>query len=194
MENLLIKVSETKVINKIASFKIQNFIKKFAGNNPSSKTKYFKMNEKIEQILKRIFSLIFKLHIMNYVVFNFLRTIIDYFIYDLGDNSYHLFYLAMWPYNWKTPIGYLVTLAIEFSADACSQIWFTPTMAFYIGLCWFSITFARDIAIDLNFLYIGGTSKQRQSKLIKRFCGIVQLYGDARQLRDSEIALVLSAL
>lgn len=177
------KVSETnnKHQNK-SSLISQN--SKFSGNNPSSKIKYIKMNGKIDRILKMIISSALKFHTISYVIFYLLRTIIDYCIFNLGDQSYHLFYLTLWPFNQKTPIGYLISLAIEFTTVACSQIWFIPTAAFFIGLCWFSIAFANDVRSDLNFLNIGGTSHQRQAQLMKRFCGIVQLYADARQLRQ----------
>lgn len=57
-------------------------------------------------------------------------------------------------------------------------------MCFFMGLCWLSIAFAEDIAIDLNFLNIGGASNQRRAKLIGNFCEIVGLFADARQLRQ----------
>lgn len=69
-------------------------------------------------------------------------------------------------------------------ADMCVQAWLIPNVCFFIGLCWISIAFAEDIANDLNFLNIGGASKQRQAKLVERFCGVIQLYADARQLRQ----------
>lgn len=148
-------------------------------------TKYSKMNEKIERITKQFCVFVLITHIINLMLFLFLQTVINYYINDLGDESFSLEYFAKWPFNWKTPIGYSVAFTIEFATDMCTQTWFVPTLGFFFGVCRLSITFAKDIASDLNFLNVGGTSTQRQAKLIERFCKIVELYGDARQLRQS---------
>lgn len=87
-----------------------------------------------------------------------------------------------WPFDWKTPIGFLIAFTIEFAADIYTQIWLILNMGFFISLCWLSIAFSKDIANDLNFLNFGGASNHRQARLIRRFCGTIQLYADARQL------------
>lgn len=142
------------------------------------------MNAKIEWISKQIYLFFMKSQIICFPFFSLLQTAINYFTYDLGDDSYYTPYFTAWPFNWRTPIGYLVVLAIELLCDLCARAWFVPTVCFFIGLCWLSVAFAKDITIDLNFLNIGGKSNRSQVKLIKRFCGIVQLYADARQLRQ----------
>lgn len=87
-----------------------------------------------------------------------------------------------WPFNWKTPIGFLVAFTVEFVADISTQLWFNPTLCLFIGLCWLTVAFVRDIASDLNFLNVGGTSCHCRAKFIEQFCKIVELFADARQL------------
>lgn len=152
------------------------------GGDPTSVTKYSKMNEKIERISKQFYVVIMGVHITQ-ASLRFFGTAINYFIYDLGDKSFDLLFSSLWPFNWKTPAGYVIAFAIQFAADMCVQTWLVPTLSFFIALCWVSVAFAKDIASDVNILNVGGTSEQRQSESIEHFCKIVQLYGDARQLR-----------
>lgn len=57
--------------------------------------KYSKMNDKIERISKRIYTFVLGMHIASLMLFSFLKTAINYIIYDFGDESYYLKYFAM---------------------------------------------------------------------------------------------------
>lgn len=66
------------------------------GNDrPSLKTKYSKMNDKIDQVSKRIYSFVLKLQMTSMILFCLVQTAINYFFYDLGDESFYLKFLAM---------------------------------------------------------------------------------------------------
>lgn len=163
--------------------KFGEIVENLAENDPSSKDKYSKMNEKIERITSRFYAFIMISQNAGMVVASFLPTAIDYFINNLGDESYHFLHPTLWPFDCKTPIGFLIVFVIDCVANVCTQTWLIPTVWFFVGLCWLSIAFAKDIASDLNFLNIGGASEDCHVKLIQRFCEIVQIYADARQLR-----------
>lgn len=90
----------------------------------------------------------------------------------------HVFWNRL-PFNWKTPVGYIVTViwmsASYFLILSCllSTIWF------YAGCCWLIITFVEDITNDLELLSVGSRSDQRR---LERFGKIIQLHIDVKQL------------
>lgn len=144
-----------------------------------SMIKYTKLNEKIERISKWFISAFMSFHVMGFLA-GILLTLTNYFMYDLGDESFQVIYLAVWPFNRNTPFGYFIEIAVEFAADMCGQIWTLTTECYFIGLGQLTNAFAKDIVNDLNLLIVGGTSNQNQTKLIERFCRIVDFYSDAR--------------
>lgn len=141
------------------------------------------MSVKIEQISKQFYFTVLKFKSAEIFLLYILRTAINYYIYDLGDQSYCIPFYTMWPFNWRTPIGFAIVLNLEFVTDMCAQTWFIATQVFFVGLCWLSVAFAKDITRDLSLLNIGGSSKRHEAKFIQGFCGTVQLHADARQLR-----------
>lgn len=108
------------------------------------------------------------------------------FISKMLDNL--KFFCQRWPFDWKTPFGFLIAFTVQFVADICIQIWLIPTAGLFIGVCWLSIAFAGDIASDVRLLNVGKTANHNQIKWTEGFCKIIQRYGDARQLSvNSEI-------
>lgn len=66
------------------------------GNDqPSMVANYIKMNHKIERISKRIYTYVLIAHIASMVLLSLFGTILNYFFYDLGDESFYLGYLGM---------------------------------------------------------------------------------------------------
>lgn len=58
--------------------------------NPISRAMYSKLNEKIERMSNLVYLLIIKLTVPGVIIPGLLITIVNYFVYDLGDDSYFL--------------------------------------------------------------------------------------------------------
>lgn len=112
------------------------------------------------------------------------------------------------PYNWKTPIAYLLTLLIE-CADAyilTSSI--VPVLCFFMGSCALLITFVEDITKDLALLDFTKNRTKSSSASVsskakeqikveiatKHFCNIIERLSDTKQLSTksqfSEILII----
>lgn len=85
------------------------------------------------------------------------------------------------PFNWKTPIGYMIALASEW-AIIHSAILTAAIFVFFVGSAWLIICLIKDITNDLSELNITGTSLHSRRELRERFCYIIQFYSDAKQL------------
>lgn len=109
-----------------------------------------------------------------------LQTAIKYFVYNLEDDSFQLKFYTRWPFDWRTPFGFLFAVAVELIAWECSQMWILATNCFFNGIKRLSIAFAKDIMSDLQLLNVHEASKQSRTELIGRFCKIVNFYSDAR--------------
>lgn len=166
---------------------------------------YRTLIEKIER-LTNIFGMAMMITLLFLALPIFLYTIINYFIFDLGDESFILFFPAKfvsslnlkkmdpssihlisfncrWPFDWKTPLGYLIAWLIQSVACAIGAI--TTTVFFYLifGSCWLFIYIAEDTTKDLAAFNSDITSNawKKRPESMKSFCEIVQLYTDAKQ-------------
>lgn len=55
-------------------------------------------------------------------------------------------------------------------------------LGFYIGSCWLFISFVKDIKNDLDLLNVAGKSKRSRMKVTERFCDVVQVYSNVKEL------------
>lgn len=86
------------------------------------------------------------------------------------------------PYNWRTPLGYLVTLIIQTVASLSCILSIVPAICLLVGLCWLIISFVEDVTNDLNALNIGQNTERSRRIMKERFCSIIQLHMELKQL------------
>lgn len=96
-----------------------------------------------------------------------------------------LFVLLRWPFNWRTPVGYLITLSIQCVAIYATVFCAIPLVHLFIGTLWLSISFVEDVTNDLQFLTVDQSSNQNYMESRQHFCNIVHFYGNAKQLSSS---------
>lgn len=91
-------------------------------------------------------------------------------------------FILRFPFNWKTPLGYLIALLFETIAQFCVQVMQVPISCFFIGTCWFAMAFIDDILNDVTIL--NGYAKRMRNawKVQKQFYFIVQNIADVQQL------------
>lgn len=89
---------------------------------------------------------------------------------------------SRFPFNWKTPLGYLVAWIIFILAEVCTLILFSLFLCFYVGFCWLIISFVKDIINELDVLTQATDGQQSDRKISETFNEIVDLYSNVRQL------------
>lgn len=86
------------------------------------------------------------------------------------------------PFNWKTPLGYLLVLAFYGYGMLCVVTLALPTMCLLMGTCWLFVAFAKDLTNDLHFLNINLPSNSNSLQLRGHLCKLIQLYSDIKEL------------
>lgn len=89
------------------------------------------------------------------------------------------------PYNWKTPLGYLITLVFQAVAAISTFLSFIPTICLLCGSCFLIIAFVDDISNDLDILNNidgGGMSRPCHRIVKERFCNTIQFHTDLKGL------------
>lgn len=99
------------------------------------------------------------------------------------------FFFSRMPFNWRTPLGYLIAYVSESSAIYSALFCATPIICFLFGLCLFCVSMVKDLSADLSLSIVGGTSKPNRDQLKKSFCQIVQSFVDVKQLSHDFISI-----
>lgn len=88
------------------------------------------------------------------------------------------------PFDWRTPLGYLIVLALE--SFVVSSIGFTnmPLICFIVGSCWLINSLVKDIANDLIDFNVSKKNEVRM-KAKENLCYIVQNFADIKQLSEN---------
>lgn len=115
-----------------------------------------------------------------------ITTIFNYCVLDLGSDSFILPCPMMLPSIWKTPIGYAIVMLDIVLGDAFSILCAIPTICFCLGSGWFLMSFAEDITNDLRHLNVNKKPRlpDDRRELRLKFCKIIQLYTDVKELSD----------
>lgn len=86
------------------------------------------------------------------------------------------------PFNWKTPLGYVIALMTQGVASYFTLLSTASTLCLLVGICLLLIAFVEDLANDLNVLSISELPNDRHSKLLEDFRNSMQLYSQVKQL------------
>lgn len=167
--------------------------------------------EKIERLIE-LFNKALGGSISTIMVFPFIYSIFNYYILGLGKESFLLFCPAWfvltieddltfltanrikiivffsisgkrWPFDWKTPFGFLVAWLGQCAGLASDEISATLFFGIVLGSNLLFIVIAEDITNEVaEFNNIVESHKKKdRGKLLKRFCGIIQLHTDGKQ-------------
>lgn len=92
------------------------------------------------------------------------------------------FVVIRFPFDWKTPFGYPVAWFSQFAGCLASFSVSLININFMVGSCWLFTFIADDITSDLpEFNRDDEMANKNQAEQLKRFCGIIQLYSDAKE-------------
>lgn len=101
----------------------------------------------------------------------------------LKQSKYFSCYELRFPFEWKTPAGYLMAWLIQCIGAMPATINTVHFLNVIFGPGWLFICIAEDITQHVTAFNINvqSTSDKYRTKLPKSFCDLVQIYSDAKQ-------------
>lgn len=141
-----------------------------------------------------------------------IASMVNFYIFDLGDESFVLpspIWLGLshtinknsknkknqflswwrWPFNWKTPIGYIFVYLDEFTTQNIGALFCVPLLGILVGSCWLTVAYVNDISDELAFLESNKMSKKSANELKEPFCKTINLYSDAKELSNHQLQI-----
>lgn len=100
-------------------------------------------------------------------------------------------FISRYPFNWKTPFGYIVAMSFQLFMFIIALIICFSSKLFPISFCVFLTAFCEDLENDLHEqnenMRIHAASKIRQTnanrnEMKQNICGIIRFHCDAKQL------------
>lgn len=85
------------------------------------------------------------------------------------------------PFNWKTPIGYLVTFSYEYLSIFYVGIFCACNLLFPASFCWLISTFILDIQSELSDLNENYEMSGNSVQLNEKLCRFIELHQIAKQ-------------
>lgn len=158
--------------------------------------------------------------ILPCVLFPISYTAVAYYILVSGADSYYLFpptkcvqiylqfqimtkvafalnvflFLLMerWPFEWKSPMGYLVAWLCESAGITIVITSIVPFFSYLFGSCWLFLFVADDITKDLTAFNIDVITTERAfttrtldtlncAELMNKFCATIRIYTHAKE-------------
>lgn len=153
---------------------------------PKSKLIYIEVNEKIEKQTGMLYIALLKVTLPATMLPNFILSFLIYFTTDSESQAFLLVFPIWLPFDWRTPVGYLIAFAIEFAAFSCILIASNCLMGFLIGSTEMLMAIVVDIKEALNTLNDGYKTEKNPLKLKQSICDFVQFHADTTQLSEQE--------
>lgn len=198
------KVSRKSIFHRLRKCRDFMMVKQIP-NIGLDRNPYAVLNEKIERI-SELLRFCIMLSAPGALLPPFILSAVNYFVYDLDDESFYLtysswyvrlrplfsfksfydgffFYLPRFPFNWKTPFGYLFAFSSQCLEAITTISSLLPMMCFLAGSCWLLVYFIEDITNDLSRFNLKSEKKANARKKNEQFCNIMKLHGNLKRLR-----------
>lgn len=115
-------------------------------------------------------------------------SILRYYMFNRGSDSFYLFAPAWFPFDWQTPFGYLAAWFAQFAGCIAIAIINNQFISAVFGSCWLFIFITEDMTNDVFAFNVAAAEKairehehEHDGELRRRFCDLVQVYSDAKQ-------------
>ncbi|XP_055322149.1 putative odorant receptor 85d isoform X2 [Sitodiplosis mosellana] len=150
--------------------------------NPKSKSTYVKLNENIEKWTGVFYSIIVELSVIAVLMPHLIISFYLYFATDLGREAFSLPFQVWTPFDWRTPIGYLIIFTFE-----CSAAYYTTHMAaccigILVASCCIIFTFCNEINSEIHALDESNKAEEYSVEPKKRVADMVEFHATAKQL------------
>lgn len=166
---------------------------------------YEKLNEKIETRIKLLHFAMINVTLPAIMIPNLIMSFFIYFTSDSSSEAFRLafpiwykinkiknlffklffdcFFLTLrFPFEWRTPYGYLIPFSIQFAAVYFIVLISEFNICFLLGSCETLQTLSVDIKNDLVALDDLNKTGTNPSEVRQKMCDFVDLLSDTRQL------------
>lgn len=109
------------------------------------------------------------------------RFFLTKFFLSFKMNKVFRSYTSRWPFNEKTPIGFLFQSIFQFAESFFWIIVTLTALSFLLGSCWLFMSFSEDIKNDLSVFNIK-RSKQTSAQVKRKFRKIVKVFSSVHEL------------
>lgn len=150
--------------------------------NPHSTIPYNELMAKIERLSKLIHLILVKVSTTASTVTPLLVVLINYFILDMADQSFHFEGTYWFPFDQNKPAGFFEAVLFQIVANYVTLLCFTPIGCIFIGSCWFIVTFLKDIARDISHLRKRKIANLKKQELTERIRNFVRFHADVEEL------------
>lgn len=136
----------------------------------------------IERMSELIHLILVKLITASTIISPILVVVVNYFILGMGYESIR-FDGTMWlPFNANTPFGLSLALIIQCIIVFAAFCYYSPIICIYIGSCWCTVAFVKDISTDISRLRNVEITNLNDKKLTERICNFVGFHADVEEL------------
>lgn len=174
---------------------------------PAAISIYVALNQQMEFIFEILYFLCVNLTANGVTLLQISITIINYFAFDLKEQSYYLNFPVMlvlinswtncsveivtvsiryfcWrlPFNWRTPIGYAIAVFLQYAATITMLFCTSAVISFWLGSCWLFMEMVKDITNDLAHFNGDASANWNGPTMNMHFVNTIKLYLDAKQL------------
>lgn len=175
-------------------------------SSPIAKFKYCNLKQKIELFSEIYYIGVVKLSMSGVVLPSVVSSFINYFIYNMGEDSFFLSYPIVYvqfitdelsnfviqigsklfycrlPFNWRTPHGYLIALIFESIASFTVGSFVVPPICFFIGSCFLITSFVNDITVKIAHLHVNKRSEGRNQRIEEDLINIIDDISEVNEL------------
>lgn len=153
-------------------------------NDPTSRTIYQKLSEKIEQTFELMHFALIKISSLGITIPTITFAYVNFYVIGLNaKESFHLPGPMMFPFDWHTPFGYFVAAFVQTVSALCTNTLLTWIACPALGFSWLITSLMENITNDLAHLKVGKLSDPKnRRKLRQHFCRVVKLHSDVKQL------------
>lgn len=151
-------------------------------SSPSSVAIYTDLVERIERICKLIYTFSVKWSTASVMISPLLAASVNYFVFDMGDESFQFNGNLWFPFDKNSPIGFFVAAIFQFFAMFAVFYCGMPLSCVYFGSCWLIVAFLKDIARDFSHLTKKKIRNLNEHQLNKHFGDFVRFHADVEKL------------
>lgn len=137
--------------------------------------------EKIERMTKLIEFILVKCGNASAIFSPLLITFTNYFILNMGSQSFRFDGRFWLPFDPNTPIGFFSATLFQCIAVCPTIFSFTPIVCLLIGSCWSIVTFLKDVARDISLLRKRELLNLSKQKLSERFCNFIRFHAEVEE-------------
>ncbi|XP_055309036.1 uncharacterized protein LOC129572943 [Sitodiplosis mosellana] len=165
---------------------LEDTFKQRRQQNPTLAKVYDDAKQVLESRTKLIHTIMLRASVPVIVLQFILWSFIQYIRSDYSNDSFHLIYPYVVPFNWRSPFGYMAIVPFQLIGIlSCSEVC-VIVLCLFTGLCLVMTTFVSDIEANLDImneylLKANELNSTQQIELNNRLYTIIKFHSDAKE-------------